>query len=65
MGRRYRTNGARFWLFVRRTDADPFRFLGRVRYVSHEGSKPMSITWKLDHPMPAGLFQQYASLVAA
>ncbi|WP_375773601.1 DUF3427 domain-containing protein [Archangium gephyra] len=65
VGRRYRTNGARFWLFVRKTDADPFRFLGRVSYVSHEGSKPMSITWKLDHPMPAGLFQQYASLVAA
>lgn len=65
VGHAYQRNTRRFWLFVRRTSDDPFHFLGRVRYVTHEGSRPMSITWRLDHPMPAALFQQYASLVAA
>jgi superfamily II DNA or RNA helicase/HKD family nuclease len=65
VGRRYREGRARFWLCVRRTQEDPYVFLGPVRYVGHEGSKPMSITWKLETPMPAGLFQEWASLVAA
>ncbi len=61
-GQRYVQNGARFWLFVRRSPGEAFRFLGRVQYVTHEGRRPMSITWRLSHPMPAGLYQQYASL---
>lgn len=65
IGLRYRKNAARFWLFVRRTQEDAFHFLGRVHYLKHEGSKPMNVTWRLETPMPASLFQQYASLVAA
>jgi len=61
-GRRYQANGARYWLFVRREQEDPFHFLGQVIYLRHEGSRPMSITWRLKNAMPAALLQQYASL---
>lgn len=30
----------------------PYRFLGNAKYVSHKGSKPIQIVWKLDHPIP-------------
>lgn len=51
-------------LFVRRSKSsqdipnrtEPYVFLGPVTYVSHEGEKPMHITWELDRPMPADLF---------
>ena len=33
----------------------PFIFLGTADYVKHEGSKPVSIIWKLHEPMPAYL----------
>ncbi|MFJ8262936.1 DUF3427 domain-containing protein [Rummeliibacillus sp. NPDC094406] len=33
----------------------PFIFLGTANYVSHSGSKPMSIIWKLEEEMPAYL----------
>lgn len=65
IGQAYVRGGRRFWLFVRRSSDEPFHFLGRVAYVSHVGERPMSITWRLAHPMPAGLFQEFASLVAA
>lgn len=65
VGRAYREGTRRCWLFVRRTQHDAFHFLGPLAYVRHEGSKPMSITWRLAHPMPPALFQAYASLVAA
>jgi len=65
VGRAYRTGGRRYWLFVRRAKEDPFHFLGRVTYVSHVGEKPMNVTWRLATPMPATLFSDFASLVAA
>jgi hypothetical protein len=40
----------------------PFHFLGPARYVSHTGSRPMSITWRLDHALPAKLVRQLARL---
>ena len=67
-GRRYarqRENGARFLLFVRPRKGDAFMFLGPLRYVSHSGSRPMSIYWDLEHPMPASFFEICASLRAA
>lgn len=36
----------------------PYTFLGPVRYVSHESERPMQITWKLEHEMPARFFQE-------
>ncbi len=67
-GQRYReqsTNRLRFYLFVRKYRDDGYRFLGPVQYVSHHGSRPMNITWRLDCPIPAALLQTYTTLVAA
>ncbi|WP_182354474.1 DUF3427 domain-containing protein [Flaviflexus huanghaiensis] len=51
-------------LFVRRSKpsqtipgaTEPYTFLGPVQYVRHEGSQPMHVTWHLERPMPAELF---------
>jgi hypothetical protein len=67
-GQRYvhqQVNGARFLLFVRPKREDAFLFLGPLHYVSHSGSRPMSIYWDLDYPMPAWFFEICASLRAA
>jgi hypothetical protein len=45
-------------LFVRKQKGDtlgsvPFMFLGKAKYVSHQGDKPMSIVWKLENKIPA------------
>jgi hypothetical protein len=67
-GRRYvfqKQNGTRFLLFVRPKRGDPFVFLGPLHYVSHTGSRPMSIYWDLERPMPAWFFEACASLRAA
>jgi len=45
--------------------SDPFVFLGPARYVGHAGSRPMSITWELVHPLPARLYRQLARLAVA
>ncbi len=62
-GRRYINHvemGTKILLFVREFKTDPqsgfvqpYTFLGTARYVHHEGSKPMSITWRLDEAIPA------------
>jgi hypothetical protein len=36
----------------------PYTLLGPVRYVSHEGGRPMAIEWELEREMPAWLFQE-------
>ena len=67
-GQRYicqRETGTRFLLFVRPRKADAFVFLGPLQYVSHTGSRPMSIYWDLDSPMPAWFFEICASLRVA
>ncbi len=61
VGQRYinhRSRGSKVLLFVREFKNDlvgaaPYTFLGTVNYVKHSGSRPMNITWKLDHPIPA------------
>nr|WP_300998797.1 DUF3427 domain-containing protein [Methanoculleus sp.] len=71
-GRRYierERRGSKVLLFVReynRVDGitQPYLFLGTARYLSHEGSRPMSITWELDHPMPPGFFLKANKMVA-
>ncbi len=55
-------NGWSFHLFVRKTTEDAYAFLGPVRYQSHSGDRPIGITWLLETPMPAGLFEQFATL---
>jgi len=64
VGERYihhEERGSKVLLFVREfkkveNRAEPYRFLGTARYVSHEGSRPMSILWELDRPLPPALF---------
>ncbi|MCX5200962.1 DUF3427 domain-containing protein [Streptomyces sp. NBC_00237] len=60
-GQRYQqhaSEGSHVLLFARRyktTDigsSQPWMLLGPAEYVRHEGSKPMAITWDLEHPLP-------------
>jgi hypothetical protein len=56
-------------LFVReyKTDASgtsPYTYLGLVDYVSHTGSKPMNILWRLKRPIPARFISKTNKLVA-
>jgi superfamily II DNA or RNA helicase len=64
----HKMKGKRIFLFVReQTDDEYGRTMGfvnygEVEYVSHTGSQPMSITWKLQSPMPSFMWQQAAKL---
>ena len=55
-------------LFLRESnrDADGFTqgyvFIGPARYVEHEGSKPMSVKWELQEPIPHYLWKESAKL---
>ncbi|WP_439948567.1 DUF3427 domain-containing protein [Streptomyces sp. BBFR109] len=64
-GLRYRQHvqrGSHVLLFMRRyknTDINkpqPWMLLGPATYESHTGSKPMAITWRLQHPLPADVW---------
>ncbi|MDO4481899.1 MAG: DUF3427 domain-containing protein [Bacillota bacterium] len=62
--------GSRVLLFVRefKTDrvsgsAEAYTFLGTAKYVSHEGSRPMNIIWRLDRPIPAKFLKKTNKLV--
>lgn len=44
--------------------SQPYYYLGPVAYQHHEGSRPMSITWKLRESMPARLLRDFQSLAA-
>ncbi len=68
-GQRYihhRSLGYTPLLFVRETKtlpsglSAPYCFVGPCEHVSHEGSRPISIVWKLVHPVPARLFRVMA-----
>jgi hypothetical protein len=70
-GQRYihhKENGTKVLLFVREYENDlagtaPFTFLGLADYISHEGSKPMSITWHLEKPIPAKFLKKTNKLL--
>jgi len=67
-GRRYLESGANGWgfqLFVREDKGRPYRALGAVRKVSVEGDRPMSITWKLEVPLPSEMFRAFGVLRGA
>lgn len=61
--------GSHVLLFVRRyksTDiggAQPWMLLGPAEYDTHNGSKPMAITWKLTHEIPADVWT-YSAIAA-
>ena len=64
-GQRYlthRANGSHVLLFTRPQKVSafgtgaPYLFLGEADYVEHRGERPISITWRLQTPMPAADF---------
>lgn len=69
-GQRYihhRKRGSIVLVFVRESKrrnsmASPYTFLGPADYMSHEGSRPMSITWRLHHKLPARLLRRVRRL---
>lgn len=71
-GQRYihhRDRGSHILLFVREAKSDalgtsPYVFLGPADYVSHEGERPMAITWRLRQPMPTEVFMASRAAVA-
>ncbi|WP_419996990.1 DUF3427 domain-containing protein [Streptomyces boninensis] len=71
-GRRYRMHAemnTHVLLFVRRYKTNdiggphPWIFLGPASYVEHKGSRPMAITWRLQHQLPADVWS-YSSITA-
>ncbi len=64
-GQRYTNHeirGSTVLLFVREDKKNnnlnmPYYFLGPATYVSHNGSMPMSIIWRLKYPMPGKLIR--------
>jgi superfamily II DNA or RNA helicase/HKD family nuclease len=72
-GQRYINHGSQggsIFLFVREQKrrngaTEPYIFLGPMEYVGHEGSKPMSITWRLRHPLPARLLPTIRQLAVS
>ncbi len=72
VGQRYinhRKNDSKVLLFVREFKNDvygntaPYTYLGTANYVSHNGSRPMNITWRLDAPIPAKYLKKTNKLV--
>ncbi len=73
-GQRYiyhRRTGNRILLFIRKNKktadrpfggSEPYVFVGHVFYRSHQGSRPMSVVWELEYPLPAHLFRESARL---
>ena len=43
--------------------AEAYTYLGKASYVSHTGSRPMNVTWKLDRPIPAKFLKKTNKLV--
>ena len=71
-GQRYihhKEMGTKVLLFVRENKQDMFgnaatyTFLGTANYVSHDGTNPMNIIWKLDNPIPAKFLKKTNKLV--
>lgn len=73
MGQRYihhDERGSKVLLFVREFKSDritgiaeAYTYLGTAHYVSHEGSRPMNITWRLDNPIPAKFLKKTNKLM--
>jgi superfamily II DNA or RNA helicase len=70
VGQRYIHHAQRFQsvlMFVREDKSRnalsvPYTFLGPVEYLSHRGSRPMNITWRLRHKLPAKLIRHVRRL---
>ena len=57
--------GSSVMLFARlQQNERAFWFLGPGAYVSHEGERPLAVTWRLERPLPGDLFSSFAAAVA-
>jgi superfamily II DNA or RNA helicase/HKD family nuclease len=61
--------GTHVLLFVRESKnaeggAAPYTYLGPVSYMSHNGSRPMNIVWKLKSPIPAKYIRRTSQMEA-
>lgn len=67
-GRRYISQaerGTNVVLFARlNTDTRAFWCLGPATYVSHQGERPIAITWRVHHRLSGDLFAEFAAAVA-
>jgi hypothetical protein len=59
----HRIRGSQVVLFVRHGKHDggrttAYTCLGAADYVSHQGSRPIAITWRLRKPMPDDFFRE-------
>lgn len=74
-GQRYihhRERGSQVLLFVRASKQDPlllalplaYTYLGKAEYVEHRGSRPMTIIWRLERPIPAKFLKVTNQLLA-
>ena len=72
VGQRYinhKKNGSRVLLFVREFKSDvygntaPYTYLGMANYVTHNGSRPMNVTWQLEKAIPAKYLKKTNKLV--
>ncbi|MFF8952991.1 DUF3427 domain-containing protein [Streptomyces sp. NPDC014940] len=67
--RQHKLRGSHVLLFMRRyksTDigkSQPWMLLGPATYEDHTGSKPMAITWRLEHRLPADVWT-YSAIAA-
>lgn len=56
-------------IFVREYKKDmagvtmPYTFLGPAQYVQHQGSRPMSIVWRLEQPIPARFLKKTNKMI--
>ena len=68
VGRRYINQGDgpdspwTFQLFVQETKDHAFRACGPVTFMDYRGEKPMSITWRLQYPLPPRLYEAFSVL---
>ena len=65
-GHRYLSGASHVVLLARETKANdwggprPFVCLGPASYVSHEGDRPIAITWQLRHALPVDSYRSAA-----
>jgi len=61
----HEANGGAVLAFARLTTDDrAFWLLGPATYVSHEGERPMGITWRLSHLLPGDLYARFGAAVS-
>ncbi len=66
-GQRYINGTSTVLLFVRYQPSDefgtsPYVFAGPATYVTHQGERPIAITWRLQHPLPSDLLNQASAI---